>query len=87
LALKASFAVEEEGFDENVDEANEENRLLAFINYIKVGENSRSIPIMISSVVEHCILLKRMCNFVLIYYSLVKSNMVKPLIDLLFRQS
>ncbi len=86
MALKASFAVEEEGFDENVDEANEENRLLAFINYIKVGENSRSIPI-ISSVVEHCILLKRMCNFVLIYYSLVKSNIVKPLIDLLFHQS
>ena len=36
LALKASFAVEEEGFDENVDETNEENRLLTFINYIKV---------------------------------------------------
>ena len=36
MALKASFAVEEEGFDENVDEANEENRLLTFINYIKV---------------------------------------------------
>jgi hypothetical protein len=36
LALKASFAVEEEGFDEDVDDANEENRLLAFINYIKV---------------------------------------------------
>lgn len=36
MALKASFAVEEEGFDENVDETNEENRLLTFINYIKV---------------------------------------------------
>ena len=36
LALKASFAVEEEGYDDNVDESNEENRLLTFINYIKV---------------------------------------------------
>jgi hypothetical protein len=36
LALKASFAVEEEGFDDDVDESGEENKLLAFINYIKV---------------------------------------------------
>lgn len=36
MALKASFAVEEEGFDDNVEEGNEENRLLTFINYIKV---------------------------------------------------
>ena len=36
LALKASFAIEEEGYDDNVDESNEENWLLTFINYIKV---------------------------------------------------
>lgn len=36
LALKASFAVEEEGFDENVEEGSEGNKLQEFIQYIKV---------------------------------------------------
>jgi hypothetical protein len=38
LALKASFAVEEEGFDEDVEEGAEENKLQEFINYIKVEQ-------------------------------------------------
>jgi hypothetical protein len=36
LQLKAAFQVEEEGFDEETEEENQENKLKQFIDYIKV---------------------------------------------------
>ncbi len=41
LKMKEAFSVEEEGFDEADNEEDQGNRLLAFIQYIKVSSNNQ----------------------------------------------